>query len=61
MSETFPQRFFRRYDEAPDQTFYGQPRFVTHIDDGAIEAVGEGCTKSWDWTGLRASRAGCST
>ena len=30
---------FRRQDETPDSRFYGQPRFVTHIDDGAIAAV----------------------
>ena len=30
---------FRRYDETPDSLFYGQPRFVTHIDDAAIAAV----------------------
>ena len=30
---------FRRYDEAPDEVFYQMPRFVTHIDNGAIAAV----------------------
>ncbi len=25
--------------ESPDTFFYGQPRFVTHIDDGAIAAL----------------------
>ncbi len=30
---------FRRYDETPDELFYRQPRFVTHIDDAAIAAV----------------------
>jgi SAM-dependent methyltransferase len=33
--------FFRREDETPDPEFYGWPRFDTHIDDGAIAAVGE--------------------
>lgn len=28
-----------RQDESPDELFYLQPRFVTHIDDGAIAAV----------------------
>jgi SAM-dependent methyltransferase len=28
-------------DEADDEVFYESPRFVVHIDDGAIEAVGE--------------------
>ena len=30
---------YRRQDESPDRGFYLQPRFVTHIDDGAIAAV----------------------
>lgn len=30
---------YRRQDESPDPDFYRQPRFVTHIDDGAIAAV----------------------
>jgi SAM-dependent methyltransferase len=34
-----PEEAFRRYDEAPDEEFYLQPRFVTHIDDRAIAAV----------------------
>ncbi|WP_110885847.1 methyltransferase domain-containing protein [Deinococcus yavapaiensis] len=29
----------RRLDESPDEEFYAQPRFVTHIDDEAIAAV----------------------
>jgi SAM-dependent methyltransferase len=36
----FPPGFFERQDEGPDGTFYGPDRFVTHIDDGAIAAVG---------------------
>lgn len=41
----FPDSFpfsaedFQRYDETADTQFYSQPRFVTHIDDGAIGAV----------------------
>ncbi|CAA9568215.1 MAG: hypothetical protein AVDCRST_MAG86-1280 [uncultured Truepera sp.] len=34
-----PRNAFRRQDESPDELFYRQPRFVTHIDDGAIGAV----------------------
>lgn len=34
-----PRAAFRRYDDAPDELFYEQPRFVTHIDESAIEAV----------------------
>jgi hypothetical protein len=40
---------FQRFDESPDGKFYAVPRFVTHIDDGAIAAVslivvlGEAC------------------
>jgi SAM-dependent methyltransferase len=30
---------FSRYDESDDAFFYDQPRFVTHIDDGAIKAL----------------------
>ncbi|MEP6852874.1 MAG: methyltransferase domain-containing protein [bacterium] len=39
MSE-FPPSFFDRADETDDLDFYDQPRLVTHIDDGAIAAVG---------------------
>ena len=38
---TFPPGFFARADETGDAVFYGPPRLVTHIDDGAIAAVGE--------------------
>jgi SAM-dependent methyltransferase len=38
---SFPDSFFEREDETPDNVFYAVPRFVTHIDDAAIEAVGE--------------------
>ncbi|MEL6982903.1 MAG: SAM-dependent methyltransferase, partial [Actinomycetota bacterium] len=38
--ERYPPGFFARMDESPDGTFYGQPRLVTHIDEGAIAAVG---------------------
>ncbi|WP_420594149.1 class I SAM-dependent methyltransferase [Deinococcus sp.] len=30
---------FQRQDETPDELFYRSPRFVTHIDEGAIAAV----------------------
>lgn len=30
---------FRRVDESDDALFYTEPRFVTHIDDGAIAVV----------------------
>jgi hypothetical protein len=36
----FPDGFFDRNDPTADAGFYSFPRFVTHIDDGAIEAVG---------------------
>jgi SAM-dependent methyltransferase len=36
----FPPGFFARADESDDAVFYGPPRFVTHIDDRAIAAVG---------------------
>ena len=40
-SSPFPAAFFDRDDERPDTDFYASPRLVTHIDDGAIAAVGE--------------------
>ena len=36
----FPSGFFARGDEADDAEFYAFPRYVAHIDDGAIAAVG---------------------
>ncbi|MBV9597746.1 MAG: methyltransferase domain-containing protein [Chloroflexi bacterium] len=39
MALDLPADSFRRYDESPDPWFYTQPRFVEHIDDGAIAAV----------------------
>ncbi|MEM9203678.1 MAG: methyltransferase domain-containing protein [Actinomycetota bacterium] len=36
----FPPGFFARDDETDDADFYAFDRLVTHIDDGAIEAVG---------------------
>ena len=34
-----PTDAFNRHDETPDEVFYQQPRFVTHIDTAAIDAV----------------------
>jgi SAM-dependent methyltransferase len=34
-----PPRAFAKADPSPDTDFYAEPRFVTHIDDGAIAAV----------------------
>lgn len=39
MADSLPATWFRRDDETPDEAFYTTPRFVTHIDDGAIAAV----------------------
>jgi SAM-dependent methyltransferase len=36
----FPDGFFDRTDSTADDRFYDYPRMVTHIDDGAIAAVG---------------------
>ncbi len=36
----FSPQHFERMDEEDDRVFYLQPRKVTHIDDGAIAAVG---------------------
>ena len=41
MADTLNPNFFRRMDESEDEVFYESPRFVVHIDDGAIAAVGE--------------------
>ncbi len=34
-----PPEAFRRQDETPDARFYRAPRFVTHLDAGALAAV----------------------
>jgi SAM-dependent methyltransferase len=34
-----PGDAFRRQDEGPDEAFYREPRFVTHLDEAAIAAV----------------------
>ncbi len=38
--DAFPDGFFGRGDDADDRQFYAPPRLVTHIDGGAIAAVG---------------------
>jgi SAM-dependent methyltransferase len=40
MASQYPDEFFGRGDERDDREFYSFPRYVTHIDDGAISAVG---------------------
>lgn len=40
----FKKEDFQRFDETPDASFYASPRFVTHIDDPAIQAL----TKYYD-------------
>lgn len=37
----WPPGFFDRSDPMSDRSFYSMPRLVTHIDEGAIAAVGE--------------------
>ncbi|HEY6318839.1 MAG TPA: methyltransferase domain-containing protein [Acidimicrobiia bacterium] len=37
----FPEGFFARADEAPDDRFYAPPRLVEHLDASAIAAVGD--------------------
>src|SRR3712207_1744458 len=39
-ARALPSAFFARLDSGPDPGFYRAPRFVTHIDDAAIAAVG---------------------
>jgi SAM-dependent methyltransferase len=41
MPKPYPPEFFRRIDESDDEQFYSAPRFVVHIDDGAIATVSE--------------------
>jgi SAM-dependent methyltransferase len=36
---TWPRGFFERQDPSDDADFYAAPRFVTHIDAGAVRAV----------------------
>lgn len=36
----FPPGFFDRQDDGDDSVFYRGPRFVTHLDDRAVAAVG---------------------
>ena len=36
-----PPRAFAKADPSPDSGFYAESRFVTHIDDGAIAALGD--------------------
>ncbi len=38
--ERFPKGFFARADESNDAVFYQPDRFVTHIDERAVAAVG---------------------
>jgi SAM-dependent methyltransferase len=38
--DAFPAGFFDRSDESDDRMFYAPARLVTHIDEGAIAAVG---------------------
>ncbi len=37
----FRDEYFRRDDERPDVLFYAEPRLVVHIDEYAIQAIGE--------------------
>jgi SAM-dependent methyltransferase len=39
--EGFPRGFFDREDPGPDTDFYRPVRLVTHIDEGAVAAVGD--------------------
>ncbi len=37
--QALPPEFFQRQDPQPDELFYEEPRYVTHIDDATIEAL----------------------
>ncbi len=41
MAQPMPEEFFRRIDESDDPLFYSFPRLVVHIDDWAINTIGE--------------------
>jgi SAM-dependent methyltransferase len=41
MPKPFPPEFFLRIDDTDDELFYSAPRFVVHVDDGAIVKLGE--------------------
>ncbi len=41
LPDSFAEWFFHRDDASPDSHFYRPTRFVTHIDDGAVAAVGK--------------------
>ncbi len=49
----WPPGFFDRQDATDDADFYTAPRFVTHIDNGAIQAV----TELYDELGVPQGRA----
>jgi SAM-dependent methyltransferase len=51
---TFPSGFFSRGDDTDDSDFYAFDRLVTHIDSGAIAAVGD----LYDELGLSGSSSG---
>jgi hypothetical protein len=60
--EVFPPGFFDRDDPSPDTDFYAPPRLVTHIDDGAIAAVGALYTElGLDGECSTSCRRGCRT
>jgi SAM-dependent methyltransferase len=40
-TDGFPPGFFDRIDPDDDAIFYAPPRLVTHLDDAAIDAVGD--------------------
>ena len=39
--DVYPAEFFKRQDETDDALFYREPRLLVHIDEAAVEAVGE--------------------
>ncbi len=38
-SAAYPPEYFERQNEEDDRLFYLEPRFVTHIDDGALKTL----------------------
>jgi SAM-dependent methyltransferase len=41
MADKYPQEFFARIDDSDDSLFYAFPRLVVHIDEHAIETIGQ--------------------
>jgi SAM-dependent methyltransferase len=50
--DAFPADYFRRQDNSDDSRFYVSPRTVVHIDEHAIEVLGEVLARTLPRTGV---------